>query len=438
VAASALLNRTLEGAIAAAEERYVAANPESRRRFEAATEALPGGNTRTVLHYDPFPLTLRKGAGARLWDVDGHEYVDFVCEQTAALYGHSNPVILAAARRALEDGLVLGGPNIYEHALADEIKRRFPSLDLLRFCNSGTEANLLALATARAATKREKILVFEGGYHGGVLSFSKGAGPINAPFPIVVATYNDSAGAAAAIEREAANLAAVILEPVMGGAGCIPADAEFLAALRAACTKHGVILVFDEVMTSRLSPGGRQGMVGIAPDLTTLGKYLGGGFTFGAFGGRRDLMQRYDPRRPDHVAHAGTFNNAVCTMAAGLAGLCEVLTPEASRRLNDNGDRLRRRLAAIAAKRGLPIQVTGTGSMMCLHFRAPPIRNAADAAAGSAPFKKLLQLEMLLGGFYFSRRGMVVLALPHEDTELAALAGAFEAFLDKHGDLIAA
>ncbi|MFN0044332.1 MAG: aminotransferase class III-fold pyridoxal phosphate-dependent enzyme, partial [Alphaproteobacteria bacterium] len=225
--------------------------------------------------------------------------------------------------------------------------------------------------------------------------------------------------------------------PVMGASGCIPGDREFLAALRAACTKHGVVLIFDEVMTSRLAFGGRQETLGIAPDLTTLGKYLGGGFTFGAFGGRRDLMERYDPRRPDHVAHAGTFNNAVCTMAAGLAGLRDVLSEAASRRLNDNGDRLRARLAAIAAKRGLPVQVTGAGSMLNIHFRAPPVRNAGDAAAGSAPLKKLLHLEMLLKGIYLSRRGMIALALPHDETDFAALARAFEDFLEAQGDVIA-
>ena len=190
-------------------------------------------------------------------------------------------------------------------------------------------------------------MVFDGGYHGAVFGFAGGGSPINAPFDYVLAPYNDMAATRALIERHAADLALVILEPMMGGGGCIAAEPAFLAMLREATTKVGALLILDEVMTSRLAPGGLQRCVAIKPDLTTLGKYIGGGMSFGAFGGRGDIMDLFDPRRPDALPHAGTFNNNVLTMTAGLAGLTEVYTPEAARALNARGDALRERLNAL-------------------------------------------------------------------------------------------
>ncbi len=430
-------NRTLDGALRDVEERYTQRNPASHARYQRATAAMPGGNTRTVLFYDPFPLTLARGAGCRLWDIDGHEYIDFVCEQSAALYGHSNPVIQAAAEKALRDGIVLGGPNQYDVELAEQVKLRFPSVDTLRFCNSGTEANLLALVTARAVTGRQKVMFFQGGYHGGVLSFPSGPAPINVPIPAVMATYNDVEATAALIAANAGELAAIILEPMMGGAGCIPATREFLQMLRDQADAHGIVLIFDEVMTSRCSWGGIQAIHGIRPDLTSFGKYLGGGFAFGAFGGKAELMARFDPRRPDHFNHPGTYNNAVCTMAAGLAGLTQVLTPDASRRLNAMGDLLRDRLNQVAQARGVAMQATGMGSLVNIHFASWPIRNAGDAARGNMPLRKLLHLELLTQDIYTSRRGFLPLSIPVGEAEVERLVGAVDAFLDRYGDLAA-
>src|SRR5690349_6226196 len=271
------MNTSLSSALEEAETRYSAANPKSVARHSAARSAMPGGNTRTVLHYSPFPLAWAKGEGAHLTDLDGHLYTDFLGEHSAGLYGHSNPVILEAIRNALDGGIVLGGPNQYEAELAGMIRDRFPSIQLLRFCNSGTEANVFAIQTARAATGKSAILAFEGGYHGGVLYFRKGGAPLNLPLQVLTAPYNDPDQAAEMIRAHAHELAAVIVEPMMGGGGCLPADRAFLFALRTACTQHSVILIFDEVMTSRLSTGGYQALVGVTPDMTTLGKYLGGG-----------------------------------------------------------------------------------------------------------------------------------------------------------------
>jgi glutamate-1-semialdehyde 2,1-aminomutase len=420
----------LAGLVAAAERRYIDRNPESRRRHEERAEVMPGGNTRSVIHVPPFPLTIVRGEGARLVDADGHEYVDFLGEYTAGLYGHSHPVILQAIRAALDDGIVLGAPNRYETVLAQAICERFPSLELVRFCNSGTEANLLALSLARVATGKPAIMVFEGGYHGGVFFFaSAGGSPINAPFPFVVAQYNDAEGAARLIAEHAHELAAVIVEPLQGSGGVIPGDHEFLRALRQATAEHDVLLVFDEVMTSRLSTGGLQQVVGVTPDLTTLGKYLGGGLAFGAFGGRADLMRRFDPSRADALPHAGTFNNAVLTMAAGAAGLTQVYTAREVDRLNLLGDRLRDRLNAFAVERDLEFSVTGYGSMVGLHFTRGPVRRVTDLPA-APELRALLHLHMLEAGYSYARRGFVALSLPLGESDIDGFAAAVEAFLD--------
>ena len=429
-------NLDLNAALREAERRYIEANPESKRRHRAACEAMPGGNTRTILFYPPFPVTLARGEGAHLWDVDGHRYADFLGEYTAGLYGHSHPVIRAAVETALRDGIVLGGPNQIEARFAQAVSERFPSIELVRFCNSGTEANLLALSTARAITGRAKLMAFEGAYHGGVFFYAGKGSPLNVPFPMVMAPYNDTERTLELIEGEADDLAAIIIEPMAGAGGCIPAEPDFLKALREASTRHGIILVFDEVMTSRLAPGGLQEAVGVTPDMTTLGKYIGGGLSFGAFGGRADIMERFDPRRADAFPHAGTFNNNVLTMAAGLAGLTEVFTAEAVRELNAGGDRLRGRLGEVMSQRGVPAQVTGLGSMMTVHFRAETIRSPADAAADNQTAQRLFHLEMLLSGFYLAPRGMISLSLPMTEADFDGLIAAVEAFLDLHAPLL--
>ena len=429
-------NITLEDALRDAEARYVQANPKSRARHLEATRSLPGGNTRSILFYPPFPLTITRGEGARLWDLDGHAYADFLGEYTAGLYGHSHRVIQAAVQNALASGIVLGGPNAYEAELARLICARFPSCELVRFCNSGTEANVNALCAARAITGRSRILVFDGAYHGGPLTFAHGGSPMNLPFPWVIGAYNDLAATLAAIERHARELAAIIVEPMMGAAGAIPGDPAFLQGLRDAASRQGILLIFDEVMTSRLAPGGLQGKLAITPDLTTFGKYLGGGLSFGAFGGRAELMARFDPRRAEALPHSGTYNNNVLTMAAGVAGLSEVFTPEAALALNETGDALRERLNALARRTGVPVQVAGVGSIMCVHLHDRPLAGPADAEASNPSARALCQLDMLERGFYLARRGFISLSLPLAPADHDAFAAAFEDFLDSYGGVL--
>jgi glutamate-1-semialdehyde 2,1-aminomutase len=411
--------------------RFAEANPRSRAAHEKAAEAMPGGNTRTTLFYSPFPLTIASARGCRMTDLDGHTYVDLLGDYTAGLYGHDNAVIRKAVDAALDGGWNLGAHGEYEARLAAVLCDRFPALDLVRFTNSGTEANLLALATATAHTGRATILVFEGGYHGAVLAFAGGGTPVNVPHRFVVGQYNDVAGTARLIDEHADDLAAILVEPMLGSGGCLPGTPDFLGLLRERATATGAVLIFDEVMTSRQAGGGMQELVGITPDLMTLGKYTGGGMTFGAFGGRAELMSRYDPRRPDALPHAGTFNNNVLSMAAGYAGLTEIFPPSASRALFERGERLRADLNAI----GPAMRWTGLGSMMTVHFQSGPVSAPRDMRTPPA-VRELFHLDMLHRGFHLARRGMIALSLEIDNAECDAFRAAVTGFHADYSGLL--
>lgn len=419
---------TLESALAQAHRDYVQANPKSLGLHLQAAEAMPGGNTRTVLHFAPFPLRFVKGQGSRLFDVDGHEYIDFLGEYTAGIYGHSHPVIVAAVLEALETGLNLGGHNLNEALFAKAVCERF-KLGQVRFTNSGTEANLMALVTARAFTGRSKIMVMDGGYHGGVLYYAHGGSPVNVPFDAVVASFNDIEATRALLQQHGSELAAVIVEPMLGSGGCVAASPEFLQMLRAETEQRGTLLILDEVMTSRLAPYGLGQAWGIEADLITLGKYVGGGMSFGAFGGKSEIMARFDPGRPDALPHAGTFNNNTLTMSVGLKAITEVYTPQAAELLNNRGEQLRQQLSASAHRHRAPLQFLGMGSMMAAHFTRQPIHTSADLDHGDPQLKELLFFDLLSAGIYMARRGMIILSLPIEDTDCSRLVEAVERFL---------
>jgi len=428
-------NIDIAAALGEAEESYRERNPKSLVQHQAACEAMPGGNTRSAIHVDPFPLTMVRGEGARLWDLDGHEYVDFLSEFTAGIFGHSHPAIRRAVEQALEGGLNFGAHNATEPRFAAAICARFPSIELVRFTNSGTEANLMAVSAARAITGRPKILVFEGGYHGGVFYFRGHGSALNAPFEYLLGRYNDLEAVQAVVRPHRGELAAILIEPMQGTTGCIPAERNFLAGLRALADETGALLIFDEVMTSRLAPGGLQEAHGILPDLTTLGKYVGGGMSFGAFGGRAEIMERFDPRRADAFQHAGTFNNNVMTMNAGLAGLTELYTPERARTLNDWGDGLRERLNAVVQKRGVAMQFTGLGSMISVHMTDAPIRSQQDAEKGNAQLRDLFYFDLVARGIWFAKRGMFALSIALDEQDGDKLVEAVEEFAQTRAPL---
>lgn len=390
---------------------YAAARPKSAAAHEAAREHLPGGNTRSVLHFEPFPYRVAHAEGAIQTDLDGHRYVDFCGNYTAGLFGHSNRTIGDAIVETLDGGWAIGAVREQEADLARLLCERFPSLDQVRFTNSGTEANLMAIGTALHHADRAGVLVFDHGYHGGVLSFG-GAGvagsPLNAPYEFTVAPFDQIVPAVDAIE--AGDVGCVLVEPVQGSGGCRVPEPGFLQALRDACDRTGTVLIFDEVMTSRLSVSGAQGLLGITPDLTTLGKYFGGGMSFGAFGGRAEIMAHFDARQGGVLTQAGTFNNNVASVNAAIAVLTHVLTPGRLAEINDRGDRLRADLNEIFELTDLPVSVTGMGSMNCVR-------------ADDTRLVESLFLHLVDRGLFIAPRGFIALSMEITDDHTAALVG---------------
>jgi glutamate-1-semialdehyde 2,1-aminomutase len=430
-----MTDAAIDQALAEAHRRFIDSNPASRRQFEEQARYMPGANSRSVLFYAPFPLTIAKGEGAALWDADGHRYADFIAEYTAGVYGHSAPEIRDAVIEAMHSGINLTGHNLLEGRLAKTICERFPQIEQLRFTNSGTEANLMALTAALHFTGRRKIVVFSGGYHGGVLGFGAKPLPTTVPFDFLVLPYNDALLASEQIAEHGPDIAAILVEPMQGASGCIPGRLDFLQALRDGATKVGALLIFDEVMTSRLAPNGLANKLGIRSDLTTLGKYIGGGMSFGAFGGRSDVMAQFDPRTGS-LSHSGTFNNNVMTMAAGYAGLTKLFTPEAAGALAERGEAMRARLNALCAKEGVAMQFTGVGSLMNAHFLRGEVRCVDDLAVVDGRLRQLLFFHLLSQGIYASPRGFVVLSLPLPDADIDRFVAAIGSFIGEYRALL--
>lgn len=427
--------QTIDAALTEAKQSFAAKRPKTRALHERAAHVMPGGNTRTVLFTAPFPIRVEKAAGAALTDIDGNNYLDLLGEYSAGIYGHSHPQILAAAHAALDIGLNFGAHHEGEVMLAETVTQRF-NLDLVRFTNSGTEANMMALSAARCFTGRKKIMPMQGGYHGGTLYFSHGASPVNAPFDCVMGHYNDVEGTRRLITDNANDLAAVILEPMLGGGGCIPATVEYLTMLREETRKRGIILIFDEVMTSRLHPGGLSAKMGIEPDLKTLGKYVGGGMSFGAFGGKRAIMDLFDPAKPDALPHAGTFNNNTLTMTVGQVAMTEIYTPEACVALNARGDRLRERLNDLFMRYQVRMKAMGQGSMITIHPASGDITSPEDLDATDKNLRQLLYLDLLEQGIYIAERGFMALSLMVTDQDCDRVVQAVEAYVNRRRDLL--
>jgi glutamate-1-semialdehyde 2,1-aminomutase len=270
------------------------------------------------------------------------------------------------------------------------------------------------------------------------LYFIHGASPVNAPFDGVLAHFNDIAKTRALIAQHADDLAAVILEPMLGGGGCLPAMPEFLVMLREETTKRGIVLIFDEVMSSRLHPNGLSAQYGIQPDLMSLGKYIGGGMSFGAFGGKRSIMEQFDPSRPNALPHAGTFNNNTLTMMAGHAGLTEIFTPEACVALNERGEKLRHAINDLCMRYQAALQATGVGSMLTLHPIAGAIVKPEDTEKGDNRLKRLLYLDLLDQGIYIAERGFMALSLVVGTSDTQRLLGALESFIKRYRHLLVA
>jgi len=367
----------------------------SSELFDRAKRVLPGGVNSPVRAFRAVggtPFFVAHAEGSRITDADGRTYIDYVCSWGPLILGHAHPAVLEAVRQAAERGWTYGAPCEAEVDLAEEIQRRMPNLEMMRFVNSGTEATMAAVRLARAATGRELIVKFEGCYHGHADSFlvKAGSGVATLGLPdspgvpaelaklTLTAPFNDARAVADLLREHHGRIAAIIVEPYVGNAGFIAPDSDFHPALRDICDQYGALLIFDEVMTGfRVAPGGAQERLGVKPDLTTLGKIVGGGFPVGVYGGRADLMRRIAPEGP--VYQAGTLSGNPVAMAAGLATLRETSRPGFYDHLERKTARLVGGLSAAAVRHGVPVTVGHAGSMWGMYFTGGPVRSFAEA-----------------------------------------------------------
>jgi glutamate-1-semialdehyde 2,1-aminomutase len=367
----------------------------SSELFDRAKRVLPGGVNSPVRAFRAVggtPFFVARAEGPRLFDVDDKSYLDYVCSWGPLILGHAPPAVLEAVRAAAERGWTYGAPCEAEVELAEEVRRRMPSLEILRFVNSGTEATMAAVRLARAATGRDLIIKFEGCYHGHADGFLVKAGsgvatlglPDSPGVPAALAgltlsaPFNDARTVADLFREHPDRIAAIIVEPFVGNAGFIAPESDFHPALRSLCDRHGALLIFDEVMTGfRVAAGGAQERLGVKPDLTTLGKIIGGGFPVGAYGGRADLLRRIAPEGP--VYQAGTLSGNPVAMAAGLATLRETGRSGFYEKLDRRTDRLVSGLKDAARRNSIAVTAGHAGSMWGLYFTPGPVRNYADA-----------------------------------------------------------
>jgi glutamate-1-semialdehyde 2,1-aminomutase len=400
--------------------RYAERHRGSLAAMERMAAWMPGGDTRSTTWFAPFPIVMESAAGAVMRDADGNHLLDFLNNYTALVHGHRPPFVVAALQKALERDWLFGGPMPEQGALAEHIVKRLPSAEQVRFCNSGTEATLLAARIARAYTGRRQLAVAKHSYHGSAedLVWEAAGHTGTTVFPA------DDPDAAEQVLRAAGQLAAVFVEPVLGSGGVIEVPVEVLRRLRRFAHEHGALLVFDEVQTLRLAYGGMQEKTGVLPDLTALGKIIGGGIPIGAVAGRADVLAVTDPRRKDRMEHSGTFNGNRLAMAGGLAAL-QALDRPAIERLNGLGARLAEGLRAVAEDTELPFSVTASGSLLNVHAaRNVTTADQAEAAAAS-PLRRLFHLGMVDRGVFVAHRGELCCSTPMTDTEVDAAVAAF-------------
>jgi glutamate-1-semialdehyde 2,1-aminomutase len=399
-------------------DAYLAGTPRSAAMFERAAASLPGGSTRTTIYSAPYPPYMTRGLGLRTWDVDGNEYRDFLGNYTSLILGHAHPEVVAAVEDQVRRGSAFAAPTETEIELAEEIRARVPSIERIRFTNSGTEATMFALRAARAFTGRSLVAKFELAYHGThdiAVAGTPGVPPPTSEL-VLELPWDDPAGVERVLAGREHGLAAIIIEPVQGAGGVRVASPEFLGFLRELTMRIGALLILDEVIAFRIGPNGAQGRLGgVRPDLTTLGKIIGGGYPSGAFGGREDIMAQFDARRSGALVHGGTFNGNPVSAAAGLATLRH-MTPERYAGLEQRGDRLRATLAAGIERGGLDARVGGIASIFQV-FPGPSLVPPDGLSPQAALF-----IGLLLDGFHLAPRGMGALSTPVTDADTDDLA----------------
>ena len=440
--------------------RYEEWSPGSYKRTVEARHYLPGGDTRSSAHYGPYPLYMTEGDGCRIQDVDGHSFIDFMNNFTSLIHGHRHPPTRAAILEQADRGTAFAAPTDSQVELARLLCERVRGIDELRFCSSGTEATAMTIRAARAFTGKQKIMKMEGGYNGnhdiGELSMIPvpgKAGPIESPETVVsdrslaissvadviVTPFNRPDVTRRQLEERGDEVAALILEPMLGGLGMIPPAADYLRELREITDDCEVLLVFDEVITLRCAYGGVQGQTGVTPDLTAMGKIIGGGLPAGAFGGRRDILEIFNPDRADAIMHASTFSGNPMSMAAGLAAMKD-LGPDDFDRINALGARFREGVAAAFRSAGLRGHATGMGSLSHVHWSDVPVTDARASVIASGKARHvapLLHLGMLRRGVFAAGRQMYAVSTPMSELEIDAALEAFAETLDELRPVVA-
>lgn len=394
--------------------RFVARTPKSQALDERARRVMPGGDTRTGVYYAPYPAYMVQGNGKYLTDIDGNQYLDLLNNFTSLVHGHAHPALVEAAMGKIPQGTAFASPMLPQLELAETIVARVPGVDMVRFCNSGTEATMLALRAARAYTRRSGAIKMIGGYHGSHDFAAATADPEAdrgiAEGPrrdIYFATFNDLDSVESILQEHAHEIAGILVEPVPNAGGLPLPRENYLQGLRALADKYKVLLIFDEVITLRLSEGGFQKIAGVTPDITAMGKIIGGGFPVGAFGGKREIMQMFDPRDKNRITHSGTFNGNNATMAAGLASL-KLLDQTAIDRINALGQSLAQGFDEAFQEAGIVGRTTSYGSLVQVHWQRGEISNMQDVArghkqAGDIPY--LMHLELANRGVFGAVRG---------------------------------
>ena len=425
-------------------ELYRQSTPRSAELFERALACLPHGVTRDPVWREPYPLYLDHGRGAHVVDVDGHRYLDWWNNATALVLGHADPRVVGAVQRAAQYGLSYAGPTRAEIEMAERLIARIPSAERVRFTNSGSEAVMLALQIARAASGRPGVVKFEGAYHGGydpvaisVTTPLGAVGPAARPAAVhegtgisaqaaldtIVLPWNDLGAVEALLASGEHAIGAILVEPVANKQGVLTPLPGSLEGLRQVADRHGVVLVFDEVISFRVSAGGAQAHYGVTPDLTTLGKVIGGGMPVGAVVGRWELMQHLRRGAPDGVGHMGTFNANPMTLAAGAATL-DALDDEAYARLAELGARVRSRLRAAIAAAGVPWQVTGVASLFKVHLRSRPLQHYRDTLPRPKRHELELVTRLALAGHVMPYNAAGAVTLPMREDDVDALGDA--------------
>ena len=398
-------------------DRFVNSTPVSQSKQAEAQKYLPGGSSRGTAFFDPYPHFIERGEGHYIYDADGNRLLDFMINATSLILGHAHPDVTAAIQEQAARGTAFTGPTDPQVRLSKILTERVPSLDLIRFTNSGTEGTMMAIRAARAYTGRQKIAKFEGGYHGAHEYVSVSVRPPlekldpSGPTPIaehpglpdsildqvIVLPYNDLDWCERVLRENASEVACLIMEPVVSSFGYLPGDVEFLRGLRDLTTELGIVLIYDEVQSFRIAPGGAQETLGVIPDMTAFGKIIGGGTPVGAFGGRADIMELFDPTSGAAIPHAGTFNANPVTMAAGEV-VMNHLTPEVYDRMNALGGELRAKLSAVFDEFEVPARVTGIGSLFGIHFTSEEIRDYRSVVRADGTMRKALFTGLLNEG----------------------------------------